>query len=101
MKGNNINEFISDLCANGGPEKEFIYNNKYYIIQADSKVNDNKTYLRLDIYSCDNHDVGQFLNTLWFAGNTLLDCVDAFENAKVFDNKTIYEAEKDIEVLFG
>ena len=29
------------------------------------------------------------------------ECVEAFEKAKIFDGKTIYEAEKDIEVLFG
>ena len=27
--------------------------------------------------------------------------IEAFEKAKIFDGKTIYEAEKDIEVLFG
>lgn len=31
----------------------------------------------------------------------LLNCVKQFEKAKIFDGKTIYEAEKDIEVLFG
>ena len=101
MKGNTINEFISDLCNDGGPEKEFVYGDKYYIIQADSKENDDKTYLRLDVYSCDNNEAGQFINTLWFAGDTLPNCVDEFENSKIFDGKTIYEAEKDIEVLFG
>lgn len=29
------------------------------------------------------------------------ECVEAFEKAKIFNGKTIYEAEKDIEVLFG
>ena len=29
------------------------------------------------------------------------ECVEAFEKAKIFDGKTKYEAEKDIEVLFG
>lgn len=29
------------------------------------------------------------------------ECVESFEKAKIFDGKTIYEAEKDIEVLFG
>ncbi|MBR1676373.1 MAG: hypothetical protein IJ706_03575 [Clostridia bacterium] len=101
MKGNTINEFISDLCTNGGSEKEFVYGNKYFIIQADSKENDDKSYLRLDIYDCDNNEAGQFINTLWFAGYSLSACVEAFEKAQIFDGKTIYEAEKDIEVLFG
>ena len=29
------------------------------------------------------------------------ECVEGFEKAKIFDGKRIYEAEKDIEVLFG
>lgn len=101
MKGNTINEFISDLCANGGPEKEFVYGDKYYIIQAGSKENDEKTYLRLDIYNCENNEAGELINTLWFAGITLMKCVEEFENARIFEGKTIYEAEKGIEVLFG
>ncbi len=29
------------------------------------------------------------------------ECIEAFEKAKIFDGQTIYEAEKDIEVLYG
>ncbi len=101
MKGNTLNEFISDLCVNGGPEKEFVCYDKYYIIQAEGKENDSKTYLRLDIYERVDDEAGQFINTVWFAGDSLTTCVDAFVDAKVFDGKTIYEAEKEIEVLFG
>lgn len=100
MKGNTIDMFISDLCANGGPEKEFIYSNKYYIIQADNK-NDDKTYLRLDIYACEQKEAGEYIETIWFAGESLRLCVEAFEKAKLFEGKTIYDVEKDIEVLFG
>ncbi|MBP5308960.1 MAG: hypothetical protein J6Z34_07505 [Clostridia bacterium] len=101
MKGNTLNEFINDLYTNGGPEKEFILGNKYYIIQADSKDGDDKTYLRLDEYLYENNDAGKLLNTIWIGGTTLTECVDAFEKAQIFDGKTIYEVEKDIEVLFG
>lgn len=32
---------------------------------------------------------------------TIAKCIDAFENAKIFKNKTIYEIEKDVVVVFG
>ena len=34
-------------------------------------------------------------------GKDFANCVEQFEQAKIFDGKTIYKAEKDIEVLFG
>ena len=46
MERNAINEFMSDLRYNGGPEKEFAYEDRY-IIQADGKEDDEKTYFRL------------------------------------------------------
>ena len=101
MKGNTINEFINDLYTNGGPEKEFVLGNKYYIIQAESKAGDEKTYLRLDEYLYENDEAGTYLNTFWVEGMNLTECVEAFEKAQIFDGKTIYEVEKDIEVLFG
>ena len=101
MKGNTINEFMSDLRYNGGPEKEFVYKDKYYIIQGDGKEGDDKTYLRLEEYDRVKDDAGEYLNTYWFGGMSYDEAVEEFEKAKVFDGKTIYEAEKDIEVLYG
>jgi hypothetical protein len=34
-------------------------------------------------------------------GKTNAECVEAFEKAKIFDGLTIYEAENEIEVIFG
>ena len=34
MKGNTLTEFINDLLAMGGPEKEFEYHNKRYFMQS-------------------------------------------------------------------
>ena len=36
-----------------------------------------------------------------FFGNDYRECVEQFEKAKIFDGKTIYEAESEIVVLFG
>ena len=37
MKGDTINEFMSALRYNGGTEKEFVYDDRYYLIQAAGK----------------------------------------------------------------
>ena len=42
-----------------------------------------------------------YLTTHRFYGKNLSECVKKFENATIFDRLTIYEAEKEIEVLFG
>lgn len=34
-------------------------------------------------------------------GKTLKDCVSQYEEAKIYDGRTIYEAEHEITVLFG
>ena len=34
-------------------------------------------------------------------GKSFAECAKQFEEAKIFDGKTIYEAEQDIEVLYG
>ena len=100
MKGNTLNEFISDLLETGGPEKEFVFGNKYYIIQGDTIQPSNVPGLRLDVYHNDNDEAGEYIQTYFFPGDDV-ECVKQFEKAKIFDGKTIYEAEKDIEVLFG
>lgn len=101
MIGNTINEFISDLYINGGPEKEFIYNDKYYIIQADKHNNEDITSLRLDVYKLMDKEADDFIDTIWFDGNDLKECVEKFEIAPIFDGQTIYEIESQVEVLFG
>lgn len=45
--------------------------------------------------------VGMFAYYLAATSKDRQECVDAFENAKIFDGKTIFEAEKDIEVIYG
>jgi hypothetical protein len=35
------------------------------------------------------------------SSNNRQECVEAFEKAKIFDGMTIYEAESEIEVIFG
>lgn len=101
MKGNTINEFMSDLRYNGGPEKIFFYNDRWYLIEGDEKDGDGKTYLRLDEYHRDGCNAGDFITTHWFGGETFKEAVEEFEKSKIFFGKTIYEVEKDIEVYYG
>jgi hypothetical protein len=34
-------------------------------------------------------------------GNTLKDCESQYEEAKIYDGRTIYEAEHEITILYG
>ena len=95
MKGNTLNEFMDDLYSMGGPEKEFLYNGKRYFLQCETIPNSN--FIELAIFKCfDNQEY-----IFKAIGKNFSECAKQFEQAKIFDGKTIYEAEKDIEVLFG
>ena len=95
MKGNTLNEFMDDLYSMGGPEKEFLYNGKRYFLQCEIIPNSN--FIELAIFKCFDNQEYIFKAT----GKSFSECAEQFEKAKIFDGKTIYEVEKDIEVLFG
>ena len=93
MKGNTLNEFMDDLYSMGGPEKEFLYKDKRYFLQCEAVDN----MIEMVVFQC----FGEQEYIFRCKGNDFAECVEQFEKAKIFDGKTIYEAEKDIEVLFG
>lgn len=93
MKGNTLNEFMDDLYSMGGPEKEFLYKDKRYFLQCEAVDN----MIEMVIFEC----FGEQKYIYRCKGKDFAECVKQFEKAKIFDGKTIYEAEKDIEVLFG
>lgn len=93
MKGNRLNEFIEDMYCN--PEKEIIYCEKRYMIAG--YVDEKCELYTLEVYTVEKNCKELFKYT----SKLRSECVEAFEKAKIFDGKTIYEAEKDIEVLFG
>ena len=93
MHGNFLNEFIDDLYHN--PEKEIAYNGKRYMIAG--FVNETDGPYTLTVYTIEEDCKTLFL----FTSKDRQECVNAFENTKIFDGKTIYEAEKDIEVIYG
>lgn len=94
MTGKTFTEFMDDLAYN--PEMEFMFRGERYMISG---------YLTGDQYGdqytlelC-NIDTDSMLFTMTSASRD--ECVAAFEKAQVFDGETIFEAEHEIEVLYG
>ena len=96
MKGNTLAEFIDDLLAVGGPEKEFEYAGKRYFMQAQPYEKDT-SQVELVIYEC----FGEENYIFRCHGRSTAECVEKFEGAKLFDGRTIYEAHDEITVLYG
>lgn len=90
MNGKPISDFISDLYYN--PEMEFLYKNMRYIISG---------YIESDKYTLELYNISQ--NKCLFKTTNIKRevCVEQFEEAAIFNGKTIYEAEKEITVLYG
>lgn len=92
MTGRTISEFITELYNN--PEMEFIYHDNRYMISGYVGVSD-------EIYTLELWNITT--NTLVFKCSDKLreKCVEQFEDSKLFDNRTIYEAEAEINVQYG
>ena len=101
MKGQTVTSFIDDLISVGGPEKEFVFRNKFFFLETMYRKEKDMLELYLDEYDNTNPKDKVFIAHHSFWGKTKLECVNQFEKAKIFDNLTIYEAESEIEVLFG
>ena len=101
MKGNTLAMFMDDLLLAGGPEKEFIFRDKYYFLETILQKDMNLLDLYLDTYENSDSCKKKYLETYHFYGKDFMECVSQFETAKIFDGLTIYEAEKEIEVLYG
>lgn len=101
MKGNSIGEFIDDILLAGGPEKEFTYLDKYYILETTYDPQDGLLDLHIDAYDNSVPKNKVYLCSYSYKGNDLAECVRHFENARIFDGLTIYQAEQDIVVIFG
>ena len=90
MNGKAISDFISDLYYNS--ETEFVYQNKRYIISG---------YIDDSEYTLELYNVSQVKRLFKMTDISREKCVEAFEEAPIFNGKTIYEVEKDITVLYG
>ena len=96
MIGNSFADFMDDLLSMGGPEKEFLFRGRKYFLQYQPYAKD-PLLIELVIYEC----FGEENDIFRCHGKNYLECVEQFEQAPIFDNMTIYEAEPEIEVLFG
>lgn len=105
MKGNSLQEFMDDLLTMGGPEKEFTFHGKTYFLETlldpSSDLLDMSVDEYIDMKTQD--DTGRYIDlaSYHFTGKTQKECVEKFQNAPIFDGKTIFDAESEIEVLFG
>ena len=101
MLGNSIGEFIDDLLLSGGPEKELVYHNKYYFLETTYFKSDKHYGLCIDEYDNTDPENKVLLHSYNFTGYNFNECVNKFEVADIFDGLNIYQAEKEIEVIFG
>lgn len=101
MRGNTLNDFMNDLLNMGGPEKEFVFRDRFFFLEAQCQQQGNALELRIDEYNNQNPKDKAFLRSYTFCGRDFAECVEKFEKAPIFDGLTIYQAEQEIEVLFG
>lgn len=97
MKGMNIEDFINKVYC--GDEMEFIIDDTTYFVQG-SKAGD-KYELTVDYWK--NIDGTEPLHDYLFSITcaSLQERLKQFEEAAIFEGKTIYEVERDITVLYG
>lgn len=101
MKGNTLADFMNDLISAGGPEKEFVFRNTYFVLEAQWERQRQAAELRVDAYDNGTGKDKRFLQSYSFFGKDYAECASQFEKAPLFDGMTIYEAEREVEVLFG
>lgn len=92
MKGKLLSEFMDELFLN--PELELEYRNTKYLISGFASK-ENLYTISVDILGVNGRNVFEVSNS------NRNECVAAFEKAKIFDGLTIFEAEKEIKVLYG
>lgn len=92
MKGKNVSEFMDELYVN--PEMELVYHSAKYLISG--FVDDKGHYtISVDLLGENGHNIFDETSI------NRNECVAKFEEAKLFEGLSIYEAEQDIEVLYG
>ena len=97
MVGKSLNEFLESLCHGG--EMEFRYKNREFLIQ--SETIDGVSTIRLDEFK-GNYVKGNFnFIEKIIKGDSFEDCVKKLIASSFIDDKTIFEIEEEIEVIFG
>ena len=97
MTGMTMKEFVDKIYY--GSEIEFKLYEITYFIQGYKQ--DSEFYLTVDYWMKSDGTEAEHDYLFSVHCSTAQECVDKFTNAKLFHNKTIYEVEKDIVVLYG
>lgn len=97
MTGMNISEFISKIYY--GDEIEFRLGDTTYFVQGTTA--DGKYFLTVDYWKATDGTEPQHDYLLSLECCTADERKQQFENACIFNGKNIYQAESEIEVLFG
>lgn len=95
MKGNRLQVFLHDILVMGGPEKEYEYRGKTYFLQV--VYNREKKRDELEIFQC----FGKEEEVYRCYGANFRELLKQYIAAPIYDGRTILEAHKEIEVLFG
>lgn len=100
MTGNIFEEFVNDILEVGGPEKEFVFRGRMYFLETMYRQEKGLLELYIDEWG-GLADGAECLCTYSFWGKDFAECFRRFAAHKIFDGLNIYEAESEIEVLYG
>ena len=75
MIGNTLSEFVDDILTMGGPEKEFLFRGKKYMLQC-QKYEANPSLTELVIFECFGNENYIFR----CLGKDFRECFEQFEN---------------------
>ena len=92
MQGKKLSLFIDALYIN--PEIEFEYAGKKYLVSG-YRDDNNEYLLRVDTIEASSRQI------FFIRDEDVQKCVTAFEQARLFDGRTIYEAHDEIAVIYG
>lgn len=96
MNGMQLSEFLKKIAA--GDEIEFVFHNKTYFYQG---YYENDQYVST-VDCWDEEHKSEFDGYLYEHRTTIIsERLLAFEKAKIFDGKTIFDVENEIAVIFG
>lgn len=93
MENGKVKDFVETMGHN---DNIIEYKGKYYLFVGFDYKEDTKKYI-FTIYEVGNKGYGDVLNTLFAnEGDSPNNCVENFLNAKIWDGKSFYEAEKEM-----
>ena len=92
MQGKKLSLFIDALYIN--PEMEFEYAGEKYLVSG-YRDDNNEYLLRVDTIEASSRQI------FFIRDEDVQKCVAAFEQARLFDGRTIYEAHDEITVIYG